>query len=744
MADPLSISASVVAVATAAIQLSATVYDFIRKVRNAPREMRQVASSMLMLGEIMKEIAAVLKKGGDVYQKSLVDRVKAIVNMFENVHEEVKQILASRRTSKSRMVYSWVLWPLEARNLAELLGRVEALKSSTQLVLHTIVLAIMQNDPEKSVDAASLFHCSRLLTYNREAQSILLLSSAIRENIQMILDIQEYQFRNSASRPASGSHGHSPYGIYAPPPATLPSTATHAQPPHGPLALQPFGSYGSPPLKPFSNPNGPFELDTTTPPRKSDVRSKPTKSDSPSNHSVRRTLTSRTTDDLPHARRSRSFNFDLDAQVSGPTNSYFEFDRDQQLARPFIRSRSMPRKPEEQSVALPTWKGPNNTLAPLDDTAPWLFRFAFEPKMEIGADTRSGGDDKNNASNNDRMSQSGHAHGSKDPKPIDSTFQQLSLPSRIPLAPPAIISEKLLRIEIPSAISDLLSEWTNLDREDIAKIASKSQMEEKVQDDFWRDYLKTDTSVPAASNDFWPKNRDKYASAEPAVEMQVLAYPGYPGYPEYSEHPGYPGYPGYPQNPALPSVRDTSKREGGGAMNTSLVSRDVTVSKGSSTASPEDVAASLKGDKEEAMEVKWIEQKFKDRIAKLEALGEYLRASRQVESEERQAELKGRREFEERAAAVAAKEIERYRVIFTEKLAVAEAAAEDKEKYQAIVSALTQELKKAEAANKKLEEKANRYNLTDDSFIGPIRFTDAAGRKFILPWHVCKTWNVRP
>ena len=154
MADPFSVAASVVGVATAALQLYTSVSNFIRKVRNAPREMSQVGFSMIILSGIMDDIADVLKKGGDIYQKNLVDRVKAIVSMFDNIHEEVMQIIASSPKSKAQRVCSRILWSLEARNMAQLLTRIEALKSSMHLVLHTIVLAIMQDDPDKSVDTA--------------------------------------------------------------------------------------------------------------------------------------------------------------------------------------------------------------------------------------------------------------------------------------------------------------------------------------------------------------------------------------------------------------------------------------------------------------------------------------------------------------------------------------------------------------------------------------------------------------
>ena len=440
---------------------------------------------------------------------------------------------------------------------------------------------------------------------------------------------------------------------------------------------------------------------------------KSTRPDFPSPQAGRHTLTSATTDDLPNAKRPRAIGSDLDAQKSRPANSNSEVNGYQHFAKPSIRSRSLPRKPEEQSIALPMEKGLGNTVAPPEDTAAWLFRLGFEPKMPIGAGTTGGEDVKTSAPSNDRISQSGHEHQSKHKELIDFNVQHLSLASRIPLAPPAIISEKLWRIEVPSAISDLLSEWTNLDRKKIASIASISRAKEKEQDDMWD--ARTETTESSASEDSWIEIRDKYASAEPGLDKQASAYAGHPG---------------YTQVPPFHPTIDTSKKQGVDAADTSPGSDDVTRSKGSLIPLPADVAASLKGDEEEATDLKSVEQKFKDRMARLETLGEELQAARQAEREARQM-----------AEAMNAEELKAVRE--HAKLEV-KAAAEERERHQIMVDELKKKLAEVEATRKKSEEKAKRHNPIDDSLIGPVRFTDAIGRKFFVPWHICKTWKVRP
>jgi hypothetical protein len=55
-------------------------------------------------------------------------------------------------------------------------------------------------------------------------------------------------------------------------------------------------------------------------------------------------------------------------------------------------------------------------------------------------------------------------------------------------------------------------------------------------------------------------------------------------------------------------------------------------------------------------------------------------------------------------------------------------------------------LEKAVREAKNLEDN-KRLSPPDEAKLGndqkePIRFTDAVGRKFFFPWHLCKTWKV--
>ena len=47
----------------------------------------------------------------------------------------------------------------------------------------------------------------------------------------------------------------------------------------------------------------------------------------------------------------------------------------------------------------------------------------------------------------------------------------------------------------------------------------------------------------------------------------------------------------------------------------------------------------------------------------------------------------------------------------------------------------------AEKKNKALEAEAAKNKPDPDSLKAPIKFTDAVGRKFSFPWHVCKSWK---
>ena len=60
MADPLSITASIVGIASAGIQLSTTLYSYTETVINADKNIREIARDLLITSSVITELDTLL------------------------------------------------------------------------------------------------------------------------------------------------------------------------------------------------------------------------------------------------------------------------------------------------------------------------------------------------------------------------------------------------------------------------------------------------------------------------------------------------------------------------------------------------------------------------------------------------------------------------------------------------------------------------------------------------------------
>ena len=60
MADPLSITASIIGIASAGIQLSTTLYSYTETVINADKNIREIARDLLITSSVITELDTLL------------------------------------------------------------------------------------------------------------------------------------------------------------------------------------------------------------------------------------------------------------------------------------------------------------------------------------------------------------------------------------------------------------------------------------------------------------------------------------------------------------------------------------------------------------------------------------------------------------------------------------------------------------------------------------------------------------
>lgn len=141
--DPLSVISGVASVTKAAALLASSLYGIISDIRNAPREMKDMASGIRELSDVLQELRTALAKGSGLFRMKLFRSIEVTTRRIEELHEDIRGLVRLDR-GMSRMV-----WALRSKSRAEkLLGRIDSLKLGLLLNLKTITL-ILERDKQK-------------------------------------------------------------------------------------------------------------------------------------------------------------------------------------------------------------------------------------------------------------------------------------------------------------------------------------------------------------------------------------------------------------------------------------------------------------------------------------------------------------------------------------------------------------------------------------------------------------------
>ena len=135
--DPFSIISGVAGVATAGSALASVLYDFIRSIQDAPREMIEIARTVRELSSVLRELRRILIQGRQHFKERLFRAVRSATRRIKEVHEEIGGLLDHNGGGLSR-----VLWAFRRSKASKLLAKIETHKSAVQLIATTMLLAI--------------------------------------------------------------------------------------------------------------------------------------------------------------------------------------------------------------------------------------------------------------------------------------------------------------------------------------------------------------------------------------------------------------------------------------------------------------------------------------------------------------------------------------------------------------------------------------------------------------------------
>ena len=148
MADPLSITASIVGIASTGIQLSTTLYNYTETVINADKNIREIARDLSITSSVITELGALLGQddAAQLQCESALTTAREAVHdceeVFKEIQKELNKSLDLEGNGKSPMSkLKRLKWPLVEPKLNVLQVRLERLKNTLVLMLNVVTYA---------------------------------------------------------------------------------------------------------------------------------------------------------------------------------------------------------------------------------------------------------------------------------------------------------------------------------------------------------------------------------------------------------------------------------------------------------------------------------------------------------------------------------------------------------------------------------------------------------------------------
>jgi hypothetical protein len=146
--DPLSVTASIVAVSGAACSISAALWRIIETVRLAPKEMGDLASEMTVLSAILQHLRDVIDKGKGVYKPAMVKDLRAVLKRIRDTQREIQGMI------KNSNALERLKWFFKAPNVKKMCQKIEVQKNTISLMLNVMLVATHQKEASRKNEDA--------------------------------------------------------------------------------------------------------------------------------------------------------------------------------------------------------------------------------------------------------------------------------------------------------------------------------------------------------------------------------------------------------------------------------------------------------------------------------------------------------------------------------------------------------------------------------------------------------------
>jgi hypothetical protein len=150
MAEAIGLAASVVGLASFAATISLSLFDCCRTMKHAHEQIDDMAVEISLFAGVLEHLGQILEDQDGVIVDGSVRTINIIVNAGSGIFNEIEMTIKVRRSKTSR-----VMWLFEKSKAREIKTKLESLKSTLSVMLHTIMLAaIIKN-------ASSVYECTK-------------------------------------------------------------------------------------------------------------------------------------------------------------------------------------------------------------------------------------------------------------------------------------------------------------------------------------------------------------------------------------------------------------------------------------------------------------------------------------------------------------------------------------------------------------------------------------------------------
>lgn len=94
--DPLSLISGVAGVATAGTALVSSLYTLVETVRNAPRQMKDVAKEMTSLTCVLEYLVEIISDGHQIATRQYLHGIRSMVKSIGNTQNEIMDMIDDR------------------------------------------------------------------------------------------------------------------------------------------------------------------------------------------------------------------------------------------------------------------------------------------------------------------------------------------------------------------------------------------------------------------------------------------------------------------------------------------------------------------------------------------------------------------------------------------------------------------------------------------------------------------------